>query len=74
MCVYVCVCLCVCVCVCTVRPLTLKASSVCFIRIAMEQINYVVLKTFLSSVKSLHRYSGMKYQTFLTSHVILFTN
>ena len=38
------------------------------------QINDVVLKTFLSSAKSLHRYFIMKHRAFLASHFILFTH
>ena len=46
------------VCVC-LRLLTLKASSVWISWNPKEQINDVVLKTFLSSAKSLHRYFRM---------------
>ena len=56
-----------CVCVC-VRPFTVKTSSVWINWNAREQINDAVLKTFLSSAKSLHRYFIMKHQTFLTSY------
>ena len=52
--VLLCVCVCVCVCVC-LRPSTVKASSVWGWN-SRGQINDVVLKTFLSSAKSLHRY------------------
>ena len=38
------------------------------------QINDVVLETFLSSAKSLHRCLRIKHQTFQTSHFILFTH
>ena len=37
------------------------------------QINNVVLKTFLYSAKSLHRYFTTKHRAFLTSRFILFT-
>ena len=71
----VCVCVCVCVHACLfVHPFTLKASYVWFSWNAREQINDVVLKTFLSSTKSLRRYFRMKHQAFLTSHFILFTH
>ena len=78
-CMCVCACVCVCVCVCVhaclfVHPFTLKASYVWFSWNAREQINDVVLKTFLSSTKSLRRYFRMKHQAFLTSHFILFTH
>ena len=61
------------VCVC-LRPFTLKASSVWISWNATEQINDVVLNTFLFSAKSLHRYYSMEHQSFLTSHFILFTH
>ena len=78
-CVYVCVFLCLLVraCVCVgvcIRPFTVKASSVWISWSAREQINDAVLKTLLSSAKSLHRYFRMKHQKFLTSHFILFTH
>ena len=57
-CVYVCVCVCV-----SVWGWNSRA-----------QINDVVLKTFLSSAKFLHRYFSMKHQTFLTSRFILFAH
>ena len=59
---YVCVCL---------RASTVKASSVWGWN-STGQINDVVLKTFLSPAKFLHRYFSMKHQVFLTSHFILF--
>ena len=62
----------VCVCVCF-RPPTLKASSVWGWQ-SRVQINYVVLKTFFSSTKFLHRYFSMNHQAFLTSHFILFAH
>ena len=68
-----CVCVCVCVCVC-LRPVTVKGSSVWISWNAREQINNVMLKTFLSFAKSLHHYFRMKHQSFLTSHFILFTH
>ena len=78
LCVY-CVCASMCVgegeCVCVwlgVRPFTVKASSVWISWTAREEINDVVLKTFLCHAKSLHRYFRMKHLTFLTSHFILF--
>ena len=67
-----CVCVCICMYVC-VRPFTVKASSVWISWTARERINDVVLKTFISWSKSLHRYFRMKL-TFLTSHFILFTH
>ena len=68
---FVCVCVCVCVCV---RLFTRKTSSVCTNWNFSEQINNVMLKAFLSYAKSPHCYFTMKYQTFLTSHFILFTH
>ena len=62
---YVCVCL---------RPSTMKASSVWNNWNASEQINHVMLKTCISSARSLHRYFRMKLRAFLTSHFILFTH
>ena len=62
----------VCVC-CVLRPFTVKILSFwnsCNVR---EQINDVVLKTFVSSEKSHHSYFRMKHWAFLTSHFILFT-
>ena len=76
-CVYVSVCLfCVCVSVClwvftSIHP---EASSLWISWTVRERINDVMLKTFLSYAKSLHRYFRMKHQTFLTSHFILFTH
>ena len=81
-CNHMCVCVCVCVCVCAcvggwvgvggcVRPSTEKASSVWISWTTSEQINNVVLETFISYGKSLHRYCRMKHLTFLTSHFIL---
>ena len=67
---YMCVCVCVCVCLCL---FTLKASSVSNCSNVKEQINDIVLKTFLFSAKFLHHYFRMKHQAFLTSHFILFT-
>ena len=64
---------CVCVCVC-LRPFTVKALSVWNSWNAREQINDVVLKTFLFSAKSLHLYFRMKHWAFLNSHFILFTH
>ena len=69
-CVYVCVCVCVCVCV---TPFTVKASSVWISWTTREQINDVVLKTFISYVMSLYLYFRMKHLTFLTGHFILIT-
>ena len=66
------VCVCVCVCVC-LHPSTVKASYVWGWRFR-EQISNAVLKTFLSSAKSLYRYFIMKHQAFLTSRFILFTH
>ena len=82
MCVHVCVCVCVCVCmhaciracVCVSRPLMVKASSVSNSSNVGEQINDVVLKTFLSSSKSLHHYFRMKYHACLLNHLIQFTH
>ena len=68
-----CVCVCICMYVC-VRPFTVKASSVWISWTARERINDVVLKTFISCAKSLHRYFRMKHLTFLTNHFILFTH
>ena len=68
-CVCVCVFVCVCVCVC-VHPSTVKVSSVWGWN-SIGQINVVVLKTFLSSAKSLHHYFSMKHRAFLTSRFIL---
>ena len=78
-CVYVCVCACVCVCVCVcgwlcVRPFTVKSSSVWISWTASEQINEVVLKTFVSCAKSLHFYFRIKHLIFLTSNFIMFTH
>ena len=73
---YVCVCgvcVCVCVCVCT-RTFTVKASSVWISWTTREQINDVVLKTFISYAKSFHRYVRMKHLASLTGHFILFTH
>ena len=67
---YFCVCVCVCVCVC-LRPSTVKAIWGWNSR---GQINDFVLKTFLSSAKSLHRYFSMKHRAFLISRFILFTH
>ena len=70
-CVCVCVCMFVCVCVCVcLRPSTVKALYV-WGWSSRGQINDVVLKTFLSSVKSLHRYFSMKHRAFLISLSIL---
>ena len=68
--VFVCVCMCVSM---YLHPFTVKASSVWISWNTREQINDAVLKTFLSYVKSFHRYFRMKHQTLLTSHFILFT-
>ena len=65
--------LCVCVFVC-VRPFTVKASSVWISWSTREQINDVVLKTFVSYAKSLHRYFRMNLRAFLTSYFILLTH
>ena len=69
MCVYVCVCMCVCMCVCVcvcvcvcLRPFIVKVSSVQISWNLKEQLNGVMLKTFLSYAKSLHRYFGMNHQ------------
>ena len=70
-----CVCVCVCVCLCVyTRPFTVKASSVWISWSTRDQINDVVLKTYISNAKFLHCYSRMKHLTFLTSHFILFTH
>ena len=70
----ICVCVRVCVCVCAcVSPFTVKASSAWISWNAREQINDIMLKTFLLYAKYLHHYFRMKLQTFLTSHFILFT-
>ena len=67
--------ICVCVCVCVggwvgvggcVRPSTEKASSVWISWTTSEQINNVVLETFISYGKSLHRYCRMKHLTLVT--------
>ena len=55
----------VCVCVC-LRPFSVKTSSVWVSWNAREQVNDIVLKTFLSSAKSLHRCFRMKHHAFLT--------
>ena len=60
------------VCVCLL-PSTMKVSSVWGWN-SRKLINDVVLKTFLSSAKSLHRYFSMKHQVFLTGRFILFTH
>ena len=82
MCMRVCVCVCVCVggwvcvgvCVCVCgSPFTVKVSSAWISWNAREQINDIMLKTFLLYAKYLHHYFRMKLQTFLTSHFILFT-
>ena len=65
------VCVCVCVCVC-LRPSTAKASSAWGWN-SSEQINDVVLKSLLFSVKSIHRYFSKKHRASLTSRFILFT-
>ena len=57
-----------------VRPFMVKASSVWISWTAREQINDVVLKTFISYAKSFHRYFRMKRLTFQTSHFILLTH
>ena len=64
LCVCVSVRVCVCVCVC-LRPSTVNASSVWSWN-SRGQINDVVLKTFLSSAKSLHRYFSIKHRALLT--------
>ena len=69
----VCVCVCVRVCVC-LRPSTVKAPSVQNSWNASKQINDVMLKTCISSAKSLHRYFRMKLRAFQTRHFILFTH
>ena len=76
MCVSMCVCVHACVhaCVCVSRPLMVKASSVSNSSNVGEQINDVVLKTFLSSSKSLHHYFRMKYHACLFSHFLQFTH
>ena len=76
-CAYVCVCACVCVCVyvCVcLYLLNVKASSVWNSLNVSERINVVVLKTFLSSAKSLLRYFRIKHRTILTNYFILFTH
>ena len=74
---FVCVCVCVffraCMHVCVSRLLMVKGSSVSNSSNAREQINDVVLKTLLSSPKSLHCYFRMKYRACLTNHFIWFT-
>ena len=60
------VCVCVYVCMC-VRLFTVKASSVWISWSTKEQINDVVLKTYVEDVpsaKSLHRYFRMKLRAF----------
>ena len=52
----------------------MKISSVWISWNTTEHINDVMLKTFLSCAKSLHRYFRIKHQTILTSHLILFTH
>ena len=69
-CEHVCVCVCVSVCL---RPSTVKVSSLVGWN-SRGQISDVVLKTFLSSARSLHRYFSMKHRAFLTSRFILFTH
>ena len=64
--------LCVRACVC-LRPSIVKASSVWGWN-SRGQINDVVLKTFLSSAKYLHRYFSMKHWAVLTGRFIQFTN
>ena len=77
MCVCTCVCvLCVCVCVrararVCLRSFTVKVLSFWISWNAREQINDVVLNTFLSYAKFLNRCFRMKHQTFLTSYFIL---
>ena len=58
-----------CVCVCVSRTFTVKTSSIWSSWNVREQINDVVLKTFLSSAKSLHRYFSTE-----PSQIILFTH
>ena len=70
-CYRVCVCLCVCVC------LFMSIHHEGFICLGLEsrgQIIDVVLKTFLSFAKFLHRYFSMKHRAFLASRFILFTH
>ena len=70
-CYRVCVCGCVCVC------MFMSIHGEGFICLGLEsrgQIMDVVLKTFLSSAKSLHRYFSIKHRAFLTSRFILFTH
>ena len=63
-CVSVCVCVCVCVCMCVcLHPFTVKTLSVWIIQSTREQIKGIVLKIFLPSAKSLHRYFRMKHQS-----------
>ena len=61
-----------CVCVC-LRPSTVNALSVWDWN-SRGKINDVVLKTFLSSAKSLHRYFSMKDGAFLAGRFILITH
>ena len=57
-----------------IQPFNVKASSHWISWGAREQVNDVLIKTLLSSAKSLHRYFRMKHQTVLTSHFFLFTH
>ena len=63
----------VCVCVYVHSP-SLKASSVWNIWDVRKQTSGIVLETFHSSIKSLHCYFRIKYQTFLPTHFTLFTH
>ena len=63
---------CMCVCVCTSIQ---REGFICLDSCnASEQTNDFMLKTWISSTKSLHRYFRMKLQAFLTSCFILFTH
>ena len=64
---------CVCVRACVrLRPSIVKALSIWGWN-SRGEINDVVLKTFLSSAKYLHRYFSMKHRAVLTGRFILFT-
>ena len=54
------------------RPSIVKALSIWGWN-SRGEINDVVLKTFLSSAKYLHRYFSMKHRAVLTGRFILFT-
>ena len=68
-----CVCVRACVRACVrLRPSIVKALSIWGWN-SRGEINDVVLKTFLSSAKYLHRYFSMKHRAVLTGRFILFT-